>query len=65
MASDSLPEEIAARIGRQMPWWKLMDESDLSGVASITRQASSFAQKLSKFRIAVVPDPRIDEGGID
>ncbi len=59
-----LPEEIAARLGRPMPWWKLLDCPELSEEPAITREASSFAQRLSKFRIAVVPDPRIDAGGI-
>jgi hypothetical protein len=64
MRPDSLPEEIAARLDRPMPWWKLLDNSDLSGDELITREAGSFAQKLSKFKVAVVPDPRIDAGGI-
>jgi hypothetical protein len=64
MHSTQLPEEIAARLNRPMPWWKLLDCPELSGTELITRQASGFAQKLAKFRIAVVPDPRIDAGGI-
>jgi hypothetical protein len=64
MHLSELPEEIAARLNRPMPWWKLLDATDLSGDELITRQASGFAQKLAKFRIAVVPDPRIDAGGI-
>lgn len=64
MANLQLPDEISARLNRPMPWWKLLDCPDLSGSSVITREASSFAQKLSKFRVAVVPDPRIDAGGI-
>lgn len=64
MQSTQLPDEITARLNRPMPWWKLLDCPDLSGTELITRQASGFAQKLAKFRIAVVPDPRIDAGGI-
>jgi len=64
MASYELPDEITARLNRPMPWWKLLDCPDLSGSDVITREASTFAQKLSKFRVAVVPDPRIDAGGI-
>lgn len=64
MQPSQLPEEIAARLNRPMPWWKLLDCPELSGTELITREASSFAQKLAKFRIAVVPDPRIDAGGI-
>lgn len=60
----SIPEEVLARLDRPMPWWKLLDNPDLSGDEPITREASSFAQKLSKFRIAVVPDPRVDAGGV-
>lgn len=64
MHHSQLPDEIAARLNRPMPWWKLLDCPELSGTELITREASSFAQKLAKFRIAVVPDPRIDAGGI-
>lgn len=60
MATPQLPDDIAARLNRPLPWWKLLDDMDLSTDDFITRQASSFAQRLSKFRVAVVPDPRID-----
>lgn len=64
MHSSQLPDEVAARLNRPMPWWKLLDCPELSGDELITRQASSFAQKLAKFKVAVVPDPRVDAGGI-
>lgn len=64
MILEGLPEEIATRLGKIMPWWQLMDCPDLSGTQLITKEANSFAQRLSKYQVAVVPDPRIDAGGI-